>query len=94
MTVHPGFEGQRLLPKVLEKVRFVRDLCNKFQIGGRKTELTDTQPSTFAIQVDGGIDDKTAPLCIRAGANHLVAGTYLFKEDAMQEKIAKLRGET
>ena len=39
------------------------------------------------------IDDKTAPLCIKAGANHLVAGTYLFKGNDMAEKIEGLRGD-
>jgi ribulose-phosphate 3-epimerase len=44
------------------------------------------------IQVDGGIDDQTAPLCIKAGANILVAGTYLYKAPNMKEAIQKLRG--
>ena len=46
----------------------------------------------FDIQVDGGIDDQTAPQVIKAGANHLVAGTYLFRGEGMKEKIKGLRG--
>jgi ribulose-phosphate 3-epimerase len=41
--------------------------------------------------VAGGIDEKTAPLVIKAGANHLVAGTYLFKEGDMKKRIQTLR---
>lgn len=78
MTVSPGFGGQAFMTEVLEKIRFVRDGCDKLSI-------------PVAIQVDGGIDDKTAPQCIEAGANVLVAGTYLFKEIEMSEGIEKLR---
>jgi ribulose-phosphate 3-epimerase len=45
----------------------------------------------FDIQVDGGIDDKTAKLCIEAGANVLVSGTHLFKASDMAQAIQKLR---
>ncbi|GAB5412100.1 MAG: ribulose-phosphate 3-epimerase [Chlamydiales bacterium] len=74
MTVNPGFGGQAFLPEVLEKVRFVREIAGPEKL----------------IQVDGGVDDKTAPLCIEAGANSLVSGTYLFKGD-MKQKINELR---
>ena len=74
MTVNPGFGGQAFLPEVLEKVRFVRETAGPEKL----------------IQVDGGVDDKTAPLCIEAGANSLVSGTYLFKGD-MKQKIQALR---
>jgi len=47
---------------------------------------------TLMIQIDGGIDDKTAPLAKEAGANNLVAGSYLFKSSEREEAIAKLRG--
>ena len=45
----------------------------------------------FLIEVDGGIDANTAPICVEAGANVLVAGTYLFNEIEMEEGIRKLR---
>lgn len=43
------------------------------------------------IQMDGGIDDKTAPLCINAGANNLVAGSYIFRAEDRARAIASLR---
>jgi ribulose-phosphate 3-epimerase len=76
MTVDPGFGGQKFMSKVLKKVRFTRDLSD---------------PS-FLIQVDGGIDQETAPLCIKAGANSLVSGTYLFNAPEMSEAIHLLKG--
>jgi len=79
MTVHPGFGGQSFLSDMLDKVRFVREQSEKSGI-------------QMDIQVDGGIDDKTAPNCLAAGANALVSGTYLFKGD-MKTKIATLRGQ-
>jgi len=77
MTVNPGFGGQAFMPEILDKISFTRKLCNDFDL--------DMQ-----IQVDGGINLETAKQCIEAGANNLVAGTYLFKGD-MREKINTLR---
>lgn len=92
MTVHPGFGGQSFMPEVLEKVKFTRDLCDKLDVreGGKVPKDGEKLPP-FDIQVDGGVDEVTGPQCIEAGANHLVAGTYLFKGD-MEQKIAGLRG--
>lgn len=89
MTVHPGFGGQAFIPEVLEKIKFTRDLCNRLDLhqGG----AVDASLPPFDIQVDGGISAETAPLCIEAGANHLVAGTYLFKGNQMKKKITELR---
>ncbi|NGX51430.1 MAG: Ribulose-phosphate 3-epimerase [Chlamydiae bacterium] len=93
MTVQPGFGGQAFLPEVLEKVKFTRDLCDRLNVrkGGKVPKEGELPP--FDIQVDGGVDDQTAPLAIKAGANHLVAGSYLFKGDSMGGKITRLRGE-
>ena len=44
------------------------------------------------IQMDGGVDDKTAPDCIAAGANNLVSGSYIFGAEDREEAIAALRG--
>lgn len=95
MTVDPGFGGQAFIPEVLEKVKFIRQLCDKMDIreGGKVPKSEESLPP-FSIQVDGGIDDRTAPLCIEAGANHLVSGTYLFKGKEMKQKISGLRGMT
>ena len=66
MTVEPGFGGQSIIPETIEKVRVIRE---KLDLLGMYTP----------IQVDGGINDKTAPDAIRAGADVLVSGSYLFK---------------
>lgn len=78
MTVNPGFGGQSFMPDVLEKVRFTRDICRKLSI-------------PMDIQVDGGINKETAKLCVEAGANDLVAGTYLFSFPEMKEGVKILR---
>ena len=56
-----------------------------------KVKFARKYAPNLPIQVDGGIDDKTAPECILAGANVLVSGTYLFKAPNMAEAIKKLR---
>lgn len=92
MTVHPGFGGQSFMPEVLEKVRFVRETCNRLGIrkGGVVQEKSPTLPP-FDIEVDGGIDAATALECREAGANVFVAGTYLFKHKDMAKGIRSLR---
>jgi ribulose-phosphate 3-epimerase len=96
MTVNPGFGGQKFLSEVLEKVSFTRDVCNKLDIrqggvaiGSSSTDQQKKLPG-FDIQVDGGIDQLTATECLKAGANILVSGSYLFKGD-MKEKITNMR---
>jgi len=66
MSVHPGFAGQKFLNYTLEKVKRLKDLR-----GERK----------YIIQIDGGINDKTGKEAIKAGAQWLVSGSYLFKGD-------------
>lgn len=78
MTVHPGFGGQAFMPEVLEKIRFIRDTCNQLKL-------------TVDIEVDGGINQETAKLCVEAGANVIVAGTYLFQLPNMREGVQILR---
>ncbi|MCC5833059.1 MAG: ribulose-phosphate 3-epimerase [Chlamydiales bacterium] len=92
MTVPPGFGGQSFHTEVVEKIRFVRETCDKLGIraGGKVPKKGEELPP-FPIEVDGGITDETAPLCVDAGANVLVAGTYLFKDIEMSEGIEKLR---
>ena len=65
MTVEPGEGGQQLIPKTLNKVREL-DLIR------RERDLD------FRLQVDGGINKRTAPLAVAAGADVLVAGTAVF----------------
>ena len=78
MTVHPGFGGQAFMPEVIDKIVFTKTACEKRNLA-------------VDIEVDGGIDDNTAKLCVKAGANVLVSGTYLFKAPNMKEAILNLR---
>lgn len=80
MTVEPGFGGQSFMENQIPKIEAIRQECEKLGLS------TD-------IQVDGGITDKTAPLVINAGANVLVAGSYVFKGDkkAAVESLKKLQ---
>lgn len=96
MTVHPGFGGQEFMSEVLDKISFVRDVCSKLNIrkGGVIPEpgsKEDLELPPFDIQVDGGINYETAKLCIEAGANELVAGSFLFGSADMRRDVEALR---
>ncbi len=79
MTVEPGFGGQRFMADMLEKVRTVRGWL-------------DARGLTAELEVDGGVDASTAPLCIAAGATMLVAGSAVFNAGDRTAAIAALRG--
>ncbi len=81
MSVNPGFGGQSFIDSQLRKIEAVRKMIDK---SGRE----------IALEVDGGIDARTAPLAIAAGANVLVAGTATFRggPSAYAANIAGLRG--
>lgn len=66
MTVNPGFGGQSFLPESPGRIRKLRELINKHN-------------PRCELEVDGGIDIKTAPVTVEAGANVLVVGTGIFK---------------
>jgi ribulose-phosphate 3-epimerase len=66
MTVNPGFGGQEFIPEMMEKIREIRQFCDRL-------------PNQVAIEVDGGIDFQTLPLAYQAGARVFVAGTSIFK---------------
>lgn len=96
MTVNPGFGGQAFMPDVVEKIKFTRDVCNKLDIrqGGVTPPKGSKEAETllpFDIQVDGGINHETAKICVQAGANVLVAGSFLFKQPNLKEAVAGLR---
>lgn len=78
MTVHPGFGGQPFRPETMEKVRLA---CVE----------RESQGLDFHIEVDGGIDAKTAPVAIENGADVLVAGTSVFKKEDAGAAIEALR---
>src|ERR1700722_6501441 len=95
MTVHPGFGGQAFIEPVLDKIRFVREACDTLNIrrGGVTASGKEKEKlPPFLIEVDGGINEETGRKTVEAGANVLVAGTYLFKEvKEMREGIEKLK---
>jgi ribulose-phosphate 3-epimerase len=65
MTVNPGFGGQHFIATTVPKIRRVRQMIEQVKPG-------------CDLEVDGGIDPKTAPLTVEAGANVLVAGSAIF----------------
>ena len=68
MSVQPGFGGQKYLSECTEKIEELR-------------ELIDREHADVDIQVDGGINDETMETVMKAGANLLVAGSYVFNGD-------------
>ncbi len=78
MTVNPGFGGQSFIESMVPKIARLR-------------KMADEAGLTIDIQVDGGINDKTAKLVREAGANALVAGSYVYGASDVTEAIAKLR---
>lgn len=79
MTVNPGFGGQSFIEGVVPKIREVADLV--------KTQGLDVE-----IEVDGGVNPETAPLCIEAGANVLVAGSAIYGKKDLKDAIRSIRG--
>jgi ribulose-phosphate 3-epimerase len=82
MSVNPGFGGQSFLTSQLAKIERIRAMIDA---SGRDIDL----------EVDGGVDHATAPLCIAAGADALVAGSATFRGGAAAyaDNIRRLRGE-
>ena len=78
MTVEPGYGGQAFIPEMLEKISAL-----KAEIKSRGVAVD--------IQVDGGINAETAKLVKAAGADNLVAGSYVFKEENRRDAIDSLR---
>ena len=78
MTVNPGFGGQTFIPRSESKVRAVRELLRR-------------EGSTAPIEVDGGIDVRTAPGIVAAGADILVAGNAIFGAPDPEKAIRDLR---
>lgn len=96
MTVHPGFGGQSFIEKVLDKVKFTRDLCDQLNIraGGitpKNESSKNSQLPPFDIQVDGGINLQNVQHCVEAGANVIVAGTSLYHAPDMKVAMQEMR---
>ena len=76
MSVNPGFGGQKFLYSQLDKIRNIKKM-----IGNKNIE----------IEVDGGINEETYKQVIEAGADVLVAGSYVFNSNDYNEAIRKLK---
>ena len=79
MTVEPGFGGQKFMADMMPKVEAVR-------------RYIDAMNPECELEVDGGVDPKTAPICIHSGANVLVAGSAVYKAEDIPGRIRQLRG--
>lgn len=78
MSVNPGFGGQSFIENTYKKVIQLRDLIDK-------------SGSKAVIEIDGGVNDKNCPKLVAAGADVLVAGSFVFKSENPTETIAKLK---
>ena len=78
MTVFPGFAGQSFIESVLDKVSAVR-------------RAADARGLALDIEVDGGIDERSAPRAVAAGANVLVAGSAIFGASSPLDAARSLR---
>ncbi|MFX0559728.1 ribulose-phosphate 3-epimerase [Tepidibacillus infernus] len=79
MTVNPGFGGQSFIPATLPKIKKLKDIINERGL-------------SLGIEVDGGINDKTYQSVIGAGANVLVAGSFVFGQNDRIKAITSLKG--
>jgi len=79
MSVEPGFGGQKFNPGAVDKIA---ELDRRRAADGLE----------FMINVDGGINGETGPLCREAGADILVSGSWLFGAEDRQQRIEILRG--
>lgn len=78
MSVNPGFGGQKFIPSSVAKVRSLVDLRTK-------------KNASFLIEVDGGVNIETGALLAEAGAQALVAGSFVFNSPNPQETISQLK---
>ena len=79
MSVNPGFGGQTFIPQVVKKIEALN-------------AIKKARGLSFEIEVDGGVNERTAPLCRASGATVLVAGNAVFTAADPQEMIRRLRG--
>jgi ribulose-phosphate 3-epimerase len=78
MSVNPGFGGQSFIGRSVGKIRAIR-------------AMLDAAGNPAPIEVDGGIDTRTAPLVVEAGASILVAGNAIFAAADPAAAVAALR---
>lgn len=77
MSVNPGFGGQKFIPQILDKTRRLRRMISE-------------SGSQALIQIDGGVNMETGRQLVEAGADILVAGSYVFNSPNPAETIANL----
>ena len=80
MSVNPGFGGQSFMPSVLDKTRRLR-------------ELIDAKGAKCLIEIDGGVNGLNAPDLEEAGADILVAGSYIFSSNSYSQAINSIKME-
>ena len=80
MSVNPGFGGQKFMPEVLDKIKELK-------------KIKDKGKYHFDIEVDGGINFSNSKMVLEAGADILVSGTTVFKENDgdIKTNIEKLK---
>ena len=81
MTVNPGFGGQAFIEHSIDKVKMLR-------------EMIERTGSKALIEVDGGVNGKTAPRLAEAGVNVMVAGSYVFGAENPEQRIKELKSLT
>jgi ribulose-phosphate 3-epimerase len=79
MTVNPGFGGQAFIPEMLPKIRRLKEM------------LVERGLTHVHLEVDGGINEMTAPLVVEAGANVLVAGQAVFGQADRSAAMERIR---
>ena len=78
MSVNPGFGGQSFIENTYEKVRELKSLINSRGVNTK-------------IEIDGGVNADNAPLLVEAGADVLVAGSFVFRSENPKETITGLK---
>ena len=78
MSVNPGFGGQKFIENTIAKTQRLKDLILKHN-------------SKALIEVDGGVQEETAPRLVKAGADILVSGSYIFKSKSPEDAIKALK---
>ena len=78
MSVNPGFGGQKFIEHTYQKVRELKQLILE-------------NAADVLIEIDGGVNDKTGPLLVEAGADVLVAGNFVFSSTSPLETIEQLK---
>ena len=81
MSVNPGFGGQKFIEQTYLKVSELREMANQYN-------------PNLVIEVDGGVNRGNAPKLVDAGANALVAGSFIFKSDNPLDTIKDLKSVT